>query len=507
MSDVAIRGRTSALIALTAASVTQIIDPTVNNVAIVGAAADLGMSPSQRAFAASIGTLALAASILTTGSLGDRFGRRRVMLLGLIGTIGGGLITALAPTTAVFIGGRVLTGIGIAAAFGLSFALVRTAAADNVAKGVAFWIGAQTAAAIPLQLLAGAMTSASWRFGFILLPVASALALALCLKWAPEAKAADPRRFDALGLGAIAIALVGLLYGLSQASSEGWTDPVVLVPIGAGLAAFAFFLWWEARISEPAFPVRMFSDPELAGSVATGVSFNIWQAVLMIQLSLMWQYIFGYTPLSVSLGQLPMSLAMVAGALWTGRMLARRTPVHRLLLLGHGLLIGSTAYLAFAGPDSVYLFFLLPLVVGGFGRIVNETVMGGYFVSKAPPQLVGAMASAKTAIGQTSFALGTALSLTFLFSSFTSSLQEAIRAADLTPHEQGRVIGVIQQYAAGGADEIDPTDLQQIIEPAREIYVDAFSQTLWIFTAILVALALVSTYFFAKAPRADQEDA
>src|SRR5690606_6181955 len=124
--------------ALTAASCLQVVDPTANNIAIVGAGTDLGMSGSQRAFAASIGTLALAAFILTTGSLGDRLGRRKVMLAGLVVAAAGGVITAIAPTTVLFMAGRAITGIGIAAAFGLSFALLREVLPNSIPKAVAF---------------------------------------------------------------------------------------------------------------------------------------------------------------------------------------------------------------------------------------------------------------------------------------------------------------------------------------------------------------------------------
>lgn len=78
------KGTTAAMVALTAASCLQVVDPTANNISVVGASSELGMDAAQRAFAASIGTLALAAAILTTGALGDRLGRRKVMLAGLL---------------------------------------------------------------------------------------------------------------------------------------------------------------------------------------------------------------------------------------------------------------------------------------------------------------------------------------------------------------------------------------------------------------------------------------
>lgn len=496
------KGTTAALIALTAASCLQVVDPTANNIAIVGASVDLEMTSSARAFAASVGTLALAAFILTTGALGDRLGRRRIMLIGLLVAIVGGLVTALAPTTAVFMLGRGITGIGIAAAFGLSFALLREVMPGQIPKAVAFWLAGQTAAALVLGVLAGWMAGFGWRFGYLTMPIVAVIAFVMCMRGLPEAKSDDVGPFDYIGLGSIAVSLIGLIYGLSNAATFGWASAQVAVPVVVGLAFLALFIWWEARITHPAFPVKLFKDPELSGSVAVGFSFNMWQAVVMIQLSMLWQYVYQYQPLQVSLGQLPMSLAMVVGAVIAGRLLSKGIPASVNLIVGHVLLIGTMVMFGFSTTTSPYIFFAIPMIVGGFARMLNETTMGQFFVAKPPPALTGAMASSKTAIGQTSFALGTALSSTFLFGQYGRSIAEAFADANVEPSQQGQYTGMIQQYVSGGdMSDYDPEVVQQVVDEASDVFVSSFNGTMFIIAGFLTFFALISTVLFARANR------
>ncbi|ROS75611.1 MFS transporter [Cellulomonas sp. PhB143] len=504
MSETSIRakGTTAALIALTAASCLQVVDPTANNISIVGASVDLDMSGSQRAFAASVGTLALAAFILTTGALGDRLGRRKVMLVGLLVAAIGGVVTAVAPSYGIFVLGRAVTGLGIAASFGLSFALLREVLPNQIPKAVAFWLAGQTAAALVLGVVAGWMAGFGWRFGYLTMPIVAVIAFLMCLRGLPEAKADHVGKFDYLGLLAIAVSLVGLIYGLSNAANDGWGSAAVLVPVLIGAVTMVFFIWWEARIPDPAFPVKLFKDPELAGSVATGFSFNMWQAVVMIQLSMLWQYVYQYSPLEVSLGQLPMSLAMVVGATVAGRMLSKGIPASLNLIIGHVLLIGTMVMFGFSSTTSPYIFFAIPMIVGGFARMLNETTMGQFFVAKPPPALTGAMASSKTAIGQTSFALGTALSSTFLFGQYGRGIAQAFADANVEPSQQGRYTGMIQQYISGGdLSDYDPKQVDAVISRASGVFVDSFNGTMFIIAGFLTFFAIISTLFFAKATR------
>src|SRR5258708_33183296 len=228
----------AALLGLAGASLAMELEATVHSIAIVGAASSLRMDGAERALAASICTLCIAAFILATGSLGDRLGRKRVMLLGLAVSMTGGVITALATSPVQFAVGRAVSGVGFAASFGLSFALLPAIAPEPaaLARAVARWLALQGIGIVVLCLLGGYLAGVSWRLAYLLSPAVAAVALLWCLQTVPEAKDPAPGPFDAPGLFLVAVGLVGTLYGISNAASAGWTSTKVQLPLLVGFA-------------------------------------------------------------------------------------------------------------------------------------------------------------------------------------------------------------------------------------------------------------------------------
>jgi DHA2 family multidrug resistance protein-like MFS transporter len=491
-----------AVLALVAASMPMMLDPAVHNIAVVAAGNALHMSAAQRALAASIGTLCIAASILATGSLGDRLGRKRIMLLGLLVAAAGGVITAVAPAAAVFDLGRILSGIGFAASFGLSFALLRAVAPepDALARAVANWLALQTIGVVAFGVLGGYLAGLSWRAAYLLGPAVSLVAIAICAKLTPEAKAADPGRFDHLGLALVAIGLVGTLYGVSNAASAGWLSATVLVPIAVGIAALIGFGARERAFATPAFPIRLFADPALQAGAISGIAFNIGNAVLVIQLSMLWQYVYRYTPFEVSLGQLPFIIACVFAASWAGALVARGTSLRMLLAGGLLALALALAAMAFARESTPYVLFVIPLLVAGVGLMFAQAPAANIFVAKSPPALVGAIGSSRTAFGQFGFAFGLALSSSLLYKMFGPLLRSRLVHAGATPAEQAMAVGIIKSYVqTGNAERFDPKAVHDIIASGMSAYFTSYRATLLLMAALIAAIALLSYWILARA--------
>src|SRR5664279_3676147 len=219
-----------AVLALAVASLAMSVDPSVHNIAFVGAANELGMTGDQRSLVASIGTLCIAASILATGSLGDRVGRKKIMLSGLLLAAFGSGVTALAQNTAMFTIGRILAGVGYAASFGLAFALLRAVAPGEaqLSKAVAKWLALQTFGVVVLGLLGGYLAGVGWRIAYCLPGAIAVLAFFFCVFEVPEARSEDVSPFDAIGLSLVAVGLVSTLYGVSNSASAGWGSVRVL---------------------------------------------------------------------------------------------------------------------------------------------------------------------------------------------------------------------------------------------------------------------------------------
>jgi len=269
---------------------------------------------------ASIGTLCIAATILATGSFGDRLGRKKIMQGGLLLSALAGVITALAQHTGMFTAGRVLAGIGYAASFGLSFALLRAVASDEaqLSRAVAHWLALQTFGVVGLGLLGGYLAGVGWRIAYVLPSVIALSAFLFCLRHVPEARAADVGPLDAVGLVLIAVGLICTLDAVSASASAGWGGSRVLVPLAVGIIVLLAFALYEFRLARPAFPIRLFGDPEMCAAAVTGIAFNLGNAVVVLQLSLLWQYLYRYHPFQVSLGLMPFSLASIFGATWVG---------------------------------------------------------------------------------------------------------------------------------------------------------------------------------------------
>ena len=491
----------TALLALVGASLPMNLDPAIHNIAVVGAGNALQMTGTERSLAASIGTLCIAATILATGSLGDRWGRKKVMLLGLLVTLAGGVVTALAPSPALFALGRALSGVGFAASFGLSFALLRTIAGSpqELARMVAKWLALQTFAIVILCVAGGYLAGISWRAAYLVGPLVGVLALVWSFKAVPEAKDPDAGRFDGLGLVLVALGLVSALYAVSNAASSGWDSARVLLPLAAGLALLAAFGLWEWRSATPAFPIRSFTDPELMVGAMSGIAFNIGNAVVAIQLSLLWQYVYRYEPIEVSLGQLPFIVACIGAASWAGSLVAKGVSMRLLVPAGLLAMAAALAAMGFAGPSTPYWMFVVPLLVAGTGLMLTQTPTANVFVAKPPPALVGAVGSSRTAFGQFGFAFGLALSSSLIYGMFNPLLRQRLAEAGATPGEQAQAIGILQAYVqTGNTDRFDAKMVHDVVASGIEAYLASYRITMLIMAALIAVVAMLCFWLLPR---------
>lgn len=490
-----------ALLALVGASLPMNVDPAIHNIAVVAAGNDLRMTGAERSLAASIGTLCIAATILATGALGDRLGRKKIMMAGLMIAVGGGAVTAFAPDPLVFSLGRALSGVGFAASFGLSFALLRTIAPEPeaLARTVARWLALQTLGVVLLCLVGGYLASMSWRAAYMAGPVVAVIALLLCLRAVPEAREETSGPFDAIGLVLVALGLVGSLYGVSNAASAGWGSTRVLVPLAGGLALLVAFGLWEWRSAQPAFPIRAFVDPALLVGAIAGIGFNIADSTIALQLSLLWQYVYRFTPFEVSLGQLPFIVACIGAASVAGGLVARGVSMRAMVPGGLLAMAAAIGAMSFAQPTTPYYLFVLPLLVAGIGLMMIQTPIANAFVAKPPPALVGAIGSSRTAFGQLGFALGLALSSSLIYGLFSPALRQRLDEVGAGPVERAHAVGILQSYVrTGRADGFDPKMVQEVVAQGTAAYMQSYRITLLVMAAVIAAIALVSLWLLSR---------
>ncbi len=355
-------------------------------------------------------TLTFAVLLLTGAALGDRFGRRRMFLVGLVIFTGASAAAALSPTVGWLVTARAVQGAGGALIMPLSLTLLSAAVAParrNQALGVWGAIGGVAVAAGPL--VGGAVTSGwSWESIFwINVPVGIVL-LGLA-RWR-LAESTGPRQ--PLDVGGVALATAGLLgvvLGLVRANSHGWTSAGVLASFAVGAIGLIGFVAWETRSSHPMLPLRLFRNRSFAAVnvMALFMSFGMFGSIFFLSQFL--QVVQHYSPLGAGLRVLPwtgmpMLVAPVAAAL------AQRFGGRPVLAAGLALQAGGLGWLALVSTPTVsYSRLWLPFMVSGVGMALFFVPLASVVLSSVRPEQEGLASGANSAFREVGGVLGIAV--------------------------------------------------------------------------------------------------
>jgi len=335
-------------------------------------------------------TLAFAAGIITAAALGDRFGRRRVFVIGLAVFTLASAACALAPSAALLIAARAVQGLGAAMVMPLSLTIL-VAAFPPERRGaiVGIWgaLGGLGVAGGPL--VGGAVTQGlDWHWIFWLNVPIGVVAMLLSLLRLPETRG-PATRLDLIAVALVGGGATGIVWGLIRAGDIGWTATEVLAALVVGLALLAAFIVWEARASEPMLPLRLFRSRAFTASIATGffLSGSIFSAAFLV--AQFFQIGLGYSPLESGLRVLPWTatpffIAPIGGAL------SDRIGRRPLLFIGLALQAAALAWLAgIASTTTEYGLMLAPLVLAGIGVSLALPVAPTAVLGSVSPSDVG----------------------------------------------------------------------------------------------------------------------
>ena len=346
------------LLATVLGSSMAMLDGTVVNVALPTIGDDLDADVGGLQWVVNGYTLSLASLILLGGALGDRFGRRRVFVIGVLWFAVASLLCGIAPDVSTLVAARVLQGVGGALLTPGSLALI-SASFDPDDRGAAIgaWSGLGGVAAAVGPLLGGWLVEAvSWRAVFLLnLPLA-VLVVWVCARHVPESRDPHaPKHLDVLGVALTAGGLAVLTYGLI--ASSAW------LAVG-GLVVLLLFVVQERRSPDPLVPLGLFRDRVFSGAnLVTFVVYGALGAVfflLVVQL----QVVAGYSPLAAGAATLPVTFLMLLFSSYAGAVATRigpRTP----MTVGPVVAAAGLLLMLRIGPDAAYLSDVAPGVVGG----------------------------------------------------------------------------------------------------------------------------------------------
>ena len=337
-------------------------------------------------------TLTLAAFLLVGGSLGDRFGRRKVYLIGIVWFTVASAACGLAPGAVFLIVTRVLQGVGAALLTPGSLAILEAsfAPADR-GRAIGAWSGLSGVAIAVGPLIGGYLISAvSWRWIFFInVPIAAAV-VALGARHVPESRDLTVTgQIDYAGALAAVVFLTGITFAFIEAPTLGWSSPAVLTMTLAGVVGLAAFLAREHRTASPMLPLAIFRDRQFAATNA--VTFIVYAALVgaTFLLAVVLQIVWGYSPLASGLALLPLTIILLALSARSGKLAARIGP--RLQMSAGPVVVGTgLAMLTLATHGSSYVLYVLPaVVVFGLGLAITVAPLTATAMSSAPAEESG----------------------------------------------------------------------------------------------------------------------
>lgn len=475
-------------------------DVTILNVALPTLAAELDASTSQLQWIVDAYLLVLAALLLAAGTLGDRLGRKRLLLAGLVAFAAASALAAASPSPGALIAARALMGIGAAIIMPLTLSVLPTVfAPEERPKAIAAWAAA-AGIGLPLgPILGGLLLEHLWWGAVFLINVPLiAVALIACAALLPESRDPAARPIDLAGAALSCAGLVGLVYGIVRAGRDGWTDPVVIAPLAAGALLLGVFTWSQRRATHPLVEPAWFSDVRFFSwaTVATALGgFGLIGVLFVVPQYL--QIVRGYSTLETGLGLLPLTPGLAIGAALSAQATARlgtRLPVTiGLAAMAAGLLLLSTVSLA-----SGYGLMAAALAIAGLGTGLALAPALDAIISVLPDERFGVGTGLSLTMRMLGGALGVAVLGSILSGTYAARLGASLNG--LPPAAQDAAEGSVTA-ALELAARIPGTRGDALAAAAQGAFVEGMEAVMLSAAAITLAGALLVAFFLSARPR------
>jgi EmrB/QacA subfamily drug resistance transporter len=394
--------------------------------------------------------LTLASALLTAGSLADRYGRKRLFLIGLVVFTLGSLACGLAQSPLMLILSRSAQGIGGAILFATSLALL-AGSFHGKERGVAFGVwGAVTGIATGLgPILGGAITNGiSWRGIFLVnLPIGVA-AVAITLRKVDESRTPHASRPDWAGFTVLTGALVSLVYGLIRAGEISWTDGGTLICLALAVVLLVAFVVVERRAVRPMFDLTLFRIPTFGGGLIAAFAMNGSLFAMFLYLVLYLQDDQGYSALGTGVRFLLITGASLITATVAGR-LSSHMPVR--WLIGPGLALVGVGLIVMSGINGATTWtHLIPgFLIAGFGSGMVNPPLASTAVGVVDHQRSGMASGVNTTFRQVGIAVGIAVYGSIFISALHSKLDHALASVPALSGHTSHIVAAIQQGATG----------------------------------------------------------
>jgi EmrB/QacA subfamily drug resistance transporter len=477
------------------------LDNTILNVALPTLVRELSATASQLQWMVDSYVLVFAGLLLTMGALGDRFGRKLALNIGLAIFGVASIAAAFSDSASMLIVARSFMGIGGALIMPSTLSII-----TNVFEGpergraIAAWAAVAGLGIILGPVLGGWLLENFWWGSIFLINVfVVVVALVAGFFLVPESKDPDATPLDPVGALLSIAGLSALVYAIIEAPSRGWTDSLVVSMFGAAIVLLGLFLWWERRTEHPMLKLEFFENPRFsaASGAVTLVFFAMFGTVFLLTQYL--QFVLGYTPLEAGFRVMPVATMIVAAPL--SARFTERFGTKRVVATGLTLVAIAMAWLAMITVDSGYGHVAVTLVILGAGM--------GTAMAPATDSIMGSLPLAKAGVGsamndttrQVGGALGVAILGSILSSVYGSAMTPLVgalppQAAAAASDSIGGAVAVASQIGGAG---------QALLDAANSAFVDGMQAAVWVAAAMALAGAVI-VWIFLPARPLDPED-
>jgi EmrB/QacA subfamily drug resistance transporter len=483
-----LRRRWLALAVLCASLFAIVLDNTIVNVALPTLVRDLHADISELQWVVDAYTLAFAGLLLLAGTLGDRYGRRRTLMLGLA-------VFGISSAAAAFAGGvdqlvvaRAVMGAGAAFIMPATLSLLTHVFTDTRERAMAIGIWAATAGVgVALGPVLGGILLDHFWWGSIFIvnvPIV-AIAIVAAPRLVPESRNAVSHRVDWLGAGLSGIGLIAFVWAVIEAPSKGWGSAPVLGALALATGALVAFVVWQRRAAEPLLDVRLFRNARFtAASMTIMVLFFALFGFLFLSTQYL-QFVLGYSPSAAGVRMLPYAGAMIVAAPLSARLVrwfgVRRVVTAGMLLFATGLAIAATVT-----TETGYGRLALAMLAMGIGMGFAGTPATESIMSSVPPD----RANIGSAVNDTTRELGGALGVAIV-GSIVSSLYGA-RLGEAIPDQVPAPVEAAARESLGAAVQMTGDLGTQVASAAREAFVHAMSRGTIVVAAMATLGALIA---------------
>jgi EmrB/QacA subfamily drug resistance transporter len=501
------RGRKLTTLAVTCIGLFMVLlDMTIVNVALPTIQSDLKASLSDLQWVVDAYTLPFAALLMTAGTLGDRYGRKRIFLVGLVAFTLGSALCGFAPNLGLLIAGRVLQGAGGAALSPGSLSLLAAAFPDNRERtqAIGIWAGISGLALAAGPLIGGLLIQvSSWpAIFFVNLPIG---AVALIFGWRilAESRNPDARRIDVPGQVLSIAGLGALTYALIEGESQGWSSPLILSLFAGAAVLLVAFLIVEARVREPLLPLQLFKSATFSAANASATLLGFALTATVFFMSQYFQSVQGYPALGSGLRTLPATVGTFITAPLAGQLAARFGP--RVPITLGGLLAGA-ALLLFTrlDPTTGYASIWWDMGMFGIGLGMMLSPLTAAVLSATPPNRAGLGSSMVNTSRQIGSVFGIALLGALVEHQFSSNLLSNLTGLGVPAQISGKIVDTIASAGAqagkvqlSGRLPITPEALRLTI---GQSFTDALHLSFATAGIALLVAALLSALLLRKRP-------